>query len=625
MKNTNILLRSTIAILLALTGPAVATTVSWDGGGGDDDWANPLNWTGDTVPLPGDTVYTDGADVTARSVTVDAGGEYYLQSFTGSVDTLAVGAEGVGWAEVANAALDCDILQIGLLEGSSGAMQVETMDAGRVSVGASGLGFLQLDGQMSSHAGALGLFHRAGGDVLITQFGRWTCDDLVVGLYGNGNLTLEPGAEVVATTAIIGFAEGTSSSASLSNGARLEATDALLVGYSGAGSLNVTNAAQVACGIATIGGTWELMDPGTGVVTLADSDMTVAGDLFVGESGAGSLTASQAAEIDVNDVYVGYMPGAAGDMTLDGAARMQGTNAFIGGYGQGSVSLLASSRLLLDGRLYLGYLPGGNGVLSVGDDAYVEADEVYLGGEAVEGNLQSGDEVGLLRRDGCIEVNGIAYLRCMRGFHIGACGAMDGAISNRLDIILEPGAGFTNASIDAAALNGLTTASLICVAGEGTTTIEVAAADDLPGVPQMDLSGRFAVGTLYLHADAAAMLVNETDNQLNGGPAEALYVHTLALGAGSTLDLNGLSLYYRTLVDEGGTVILNGGTLASIYPAGDIDGDGDVDLDDFAILKANFGTASGATRAQGDMNGDGVVDLDDFMVLKQNFGYVQPS
>jgi hypothetical protein len=53
---------------------------------------------------------------------------------------------------------------------------------------------------------------------------------------------------------------------------------------------------------------------------------------------------------------------------------------------------------------------------------------------------------------------------------------------------------------------------------------------------------------------------------------------------------------------------------------GDADGDGDVDLDDFVILKTNFGTPSGATAATGDFDGDGDVDLDDFVILKSNFG-----
>jgi hypothetical protein len=51
---------------------------------------------------------------------------------------------------------------------------------------------------------------------------------------------------------------------------------------------------------------------------------------------------------------------------------------------------------------------------------------------------------------------------------------------------------------------------------------------------------------------------------------------------------------------------------------GDANGDGKVDLNDFGILKDNFGT--GTTRAQGDFNGDAKVDLTDFGLLKDNFG-----
>ncbi|NLF31555.1 MAG: hypothetical protein GX591_11800, partial [Planctomycetes bacterium] len=52
---------------------------------------------------------------------------------------------------------------------------------------------------------------------------------------------------------------------------------------------------------------------------------------------------------------------------------------------------------------------------------------------------------------------------------------------------------------------------------------------------------------------------------------------------------------------------------------GDINLDGAVDLDDFVILKQNFG-AAGASWDQGDLTGEGDVDLDDFVILKQNFG-----
>lgn len=43
-----------------------------------------------------------------------------------------------------------------------------------------------------------------------------------------------------------------------------------------------------------------------------------------------------------------------------------------------------------------------------------------------------------------------------------------------------------------------------------------------------------------------------------------------------------------------------------------------VNLDDFGLLKANFG--AGTRRSQGDMNADHQVDLSDFGILKTNFG-----
>lgn len=74
------------------------------------------------------------------------------------------------------------------------------------------------------------------------------------------------------------------------------------------------------------------------------------------------------------------------------------------------------------------------------------------------------------------------------------------------------------------------------------------------------------------------------------------------------------------LLPDGDT---SGGGLA-FFP-GDINGDGSVDLNDFGILKGNFGMASGAEWSNGDFNADGAVNLEDFNILKSNFGLDAPT
>jgi hypothetical protein len=57
---------------------------------------------------------------------------------------------------------------------------------------------------------------------------------------------------------------------------------------------------------------------------------------------------------------------------------------------------------------------------------------------------------------------------------------------------------------------------------------------------------------------------------------------------------------------------------------GDIDGDGDVDLTDLAVLIGSFGTQFGATIAEGNLDGDSDVDLADLALLLSAFGEACP-
>ncbi len=105
--------------------------------------------------------------------------------------------------------------------------------------------------------------------------------------------------------------------------------------------------------------------------------------------------------------------------------------------------------------------------------------------------------------------------------------------------------------------------------------------------------------------------------------------HTLDFRVGGGISLDGDRVMGTGFVSAEGLdgtrwaveVTRNTGMLFLIaHLPGDANRDDRVDLDDFGILKYNFGTTSGATWAMGDFDGRGSVNLTDFSILKQNFG-----
>jgi len=128
--------------------------------------------------------------------------------------------------------------------------------------------------------------------------------------------------------------------------------------------------------------------------------------------------------------------------------------------------------------------------------------------------------------------------------------------------------------------------------------------------PQVPGDGKWSTWTFTFNPDGSMSAANDgiPNPALSSSPAGVESAITRIYVASHTADMG------EVWVDD--VRIVTGGTCNP----GDADGDGDVDLDDFVILKNNFGTATGATCAQGDFDGDGDVDLDDFVLLKNNFG-----
>lgn len=114
-------------------------------------------------------------------------------------------------------------------------------------------------------------------------------------------------------------------------------------------------------------------------------------------------------------------------------------------------------------------------------------------------------------------------------------------------------------------------------------------------------------------------LVNGSWQTVGGGftAVEAPWPGVFGLGAwGDSLYVGGI---FTDLEGPAATNIVAWQGCASTCP-GDIEGDGDVDLQDLALLLAHFGTASGAQHGDGDTDSDGDVDLQDLANLLADFG-----
>ncbi len=167
---------------------------------------------------------------------------------------------------------------------------------------------------------------------------------------------------------------------------------------------------------------------------------------------------------------------------------------------------------------------------------------------------------------------------------------------------------FRNESTNDANLSGFANLTLVMKPSSATGTFEVAGQD--MGAVTAGWVDNFVLNTLELGGvnGGKIRLVDNFDNQEDGGAVEALYVSNLVFNAGGQVDLNGLSLYY-----------LNGGDPKQLF-IGDCNLDGSVDLLDLDTLAYNWGNSIDVDWAEGDFNGDGKIDLLDLNLIAANWG-----
>lgn len=140
-----------------------------------------------------------------------------------------------------------------------------------------------------------------------------------------------------------------------------------------------------------------------------------------------------------------------------------------------------------------------------------------------------------------------------------------------------------------------------------------------------ETAGVLAPGSAMLHYDNGAGFVSVAMTDLGGGDFEAVFPAAPCAGP--------IAFYFTAQTTDGATIAYPAGApgaansllMAACDPnvAGDLDGDGDVDVDDLNFLlglwQAVVPPGSGA-----DLTGNGVVDVDDLNIVLGNWGAIAP-
>jgi len=160
------------------------------------------------------------------------------------------------------------------------------------------------------------------------------------------------------------------------------------------------------------------------------------------------------------------------------------------------------------------------------------------------------------------------------------------------------------------------------IGSSSATGLEVMSLDIGADVAGLDrtIDGHFPIATVRL-TGGVTTLVDAHDNALDGqGVCEALYVSSLVIEPGATLNTLGCRVYYETLANGG--VVDTPSNLIPIAPpcVGDANGDGRTDVFDFNAVTGGFGSGPGASREDGDLNADGLVNVFDFNIVTADFG-----
>lgn len=305
---------------------------------------------------------------------------------------------------------------------------------GTMNVGFSGGGSLTIssDGRVTNESGWIGVMPDSAGIVEVNDANWVNTGNLTVGAWGYGQLDITGGGTVTAGEVFIGGSSFESLEASYEpnlvpngmgqitvagSGSELAVTgpNALYVGYSGTGLLDVTDGGSVTAAAVILGASPE----SEGGLIIDGGTLSASSDMVVGAWGEGALMVSDGhaamnslfiGGFDANDAPEGFpeVPGDSngiGEVTVTGEGSVIEVNAVgalhVGYGGQGELHVLNGGTLTSPDS-FIGTTSDGAGWMDVNDGTWVNDGNLTVGGQ--------GHGVLVIENGGGVQTSNSVYL-----------------------------------------------------------------------------------------------------------------------------------------------------------------------------------------------------------------------
>lgn len=357
---------STVSLLALAATPALAQT--WQGT--TPDWHMPGNWSTGTLPT------------TATAVTIGAGSPIapMITAPGAAAKTLHIGAVGAGQSLTVGSGgvlTTTDYVTIGNLVGEIGSARVDgggAWNGTHLDVGFRGSGSFAVSNGGSANFSQFvrtGVFATGVGAITVTGAGTsWNNGNgHVVGDSGRGSYQILAGAKASDRAVTLGYNAGAIGT-TIVDASRWDISGALMIGQGGRGDAVVTSGSTVTVGNNVYLG-W--LAGGQGSLTLdgASSTLTATGFTGIGWSGQGTLLITSGATYRTTVGAIGYLAGSRGGLRVTGASSQWLGTGFliIGGAGLAELTIDSGGAVRVDngaGLLAIANQAGSTGTVNIG-------------------------------------------------------------------------------------------------------------------------------------------------------------------------------------------------------------------------------------------------------------------